>query len=154
MKRFFQPCAKLINTVTGTEEISTVPTQYSFSLEQEAFEESIEKQIALSRVPLISPDNLLKFLVNKDTNKDSLNVQLISISGNLSALKDKKTYNLSLTRIGRKRKLPMQEPIETVIIRAQQKFEIAGGLNSIQIEIEEDTVVNISQKNIKMQHIN
>lgn len=48
----------------------------------------------------------------------------------------------------------MQEPIETVIIRAQQKFEIAGGLNSIQIEIEEDTVVNISQKNIKMQHIN
>ena len=146
MKRFFQPCAKLINTVTGTEEISTVPTQYSFSLEQEAFEESIEKQIALSRVPLISPDNLLKFLVNKDTNKDSLNVQLISISGNLSALKDKKTYNLSLTRIGRKRKLPMQEPIETVIIRAQQNFEIAGGLNSIQIEIEEDTVVNISQK--------
>ena len=88
----------------------------------------------------------MKFLVNKDTNKDSLNVQLISISGNLSALKDKKTYNLSLTRIGRKRKLPMQEPIETVIIRAQQKFEIAGGLNSIQIEIEEDTVVNISQK--------
>ena len=40
----------------------------------------------------------------------------------------------------------MQEPIETVIIRAQQNFEIAGGLNSIQIEIEEDTVVNISQK--------
>ena len=43
----------------------------------------------------------------------------------------------------------MQEPIETVIIRAQQNFEIVGGLNPIQIEIEDDQVLNML-KNIKM----
>ena len=75
---------------------------------------------------IISPENLLKFFVKKNTNKDSLSFQLTIVSGNLPILKDKKIHNLSLTRIGRKRKLPMQEPIETVIIRAQQNFEIVG----------------------------
>ena len=36
----------------------------------------------------------------------------------------------------------MQEPTETVIIRAQQNFKIVEGLNPIQIEIEDDRVVN------------
>ena len=40
----------------------------------------------------------------------------------------------------------MQEPIEMVIIRAQQKFEIAGGLNPIQIEIEDDRIINMLKK--------
>ena len=44
-------------------------------------------------------------------------------------------------KLGRKRKLPIQEPIETVIIRAQQNFEIVRGLNPIPIEIEDDRVV-------------
>ena len=95
---------------------------------------------------IISPENLLKFFVNKNTNKDSLSFQLTSISGNLPTLKDKKIHNLSLTKIGRKSKLPMQEPIETIIIRAQQNFEIVGGLNPIQIEIEDDRVVNMLKK--------
>ena len=42
-----------------------------------------------------------------------------------------------------------REPIETVIIRAQQNFEIVGGLNPIQIEIEDDQMLNML-KNIKM----
>ena len=95
---------------------------------------------------IISPENLLKFFVNKNTNKDSLSFQLTSISGNLPTLKDKKIHNLSLTKIGRKSKLPMLEPIETIIIRAQQNFEIVGGLNPIQIEIEDDRVVNMLKK--------
>ena len=33
-----------------------------------------------------------------------------------------------------------------VIIRAQQKFEIAGGLNPIQIEIEDDRIMNMLKK--------
>ena len=37
----------------------------------------------------------------------------------------------------------MTEPIETVIIHAQQNFEIAGGLNPVQIENEDDRVLNI-----------
>ena len=40
----------------------------------------------------------------------------------------------------------MAEPIETVIIRAQQNFEIAGGLNPVQIEIEDNRVLNIFKK--------
>ena len=95
---------------------------------------------------IISPENLLKFFVNKNTNKDSLSFQLTSISGNLPTLKDKKNHNLSLTKIGRKSKVPMQEPIETIIIRTQQNFEIVGGLNPIQIEIEDDRVVNMLKK--------
>ena len=79
-------------------------------------------------------------------NKDSLNFQLTSVSGNLPILKDKKIHNLSLTRIGRKRKLPMQELIETVIIRAQQNFEIVRGLNPIQIKIEDERVLNMLKK--------
>ena len=34
----------------------------------------------------------------------------------------------------------MAEPVETIIIRVQQSFEIAGGLNSVQIKIEYDRV--------------
>ena len=37
----------------------------------------------------------------------------------------------------------MAEPIETVIICSEQSFEIAGGLNPVQIEIEDDRVLNI-----------
>ena len=37
----------------------------------------------------------------------------------------------------------MPEPIETVIIRAQQYFEVGGGLNPIQIQISNDTVLNL-----------
>ena len=40
----------------------------------------------------------------------------------------------------------MAEPIETVIIRAQQNFEIAGGLNPVQTEIEDNRVLNIFKK--------
>ena len=40
----------------------------------------------------------------------------------------------------------MAQPIETIIVRAQQNFEIAGGLNPVQIEIEDDRVINILKK--------
>ena len=62
------------------------------------------------------------------------------ISGNIPKLKDKKNYNFSLTKIGVKRKRQMAEPVETIIIRVQQSFEIAGGLNPVQIKIEYDRV--------------
>ena len=37
----------------------------------------------------------------------------------------------------------MSEPIESVIIRAQENFDVVGGLNPIQIEINDDTVIKI-----------
>ena len=40
----------------------------------------------------------------------------------------------------------MSQPIETVIIRAQQNFDVAGGLNPAQIEIEDDRIINIFKK--------
>ena len=46
-------------------------------------------------------------------------------------------------RLGKKRKLDMSQPIETVIVRAQQNFDITGGLNPVQIEIEDDRIINI-----------
>ena len=39
-----------------------------------------------------------------------------------------------------------KEPTETIIIRAQQDFDVAGGLNPIQIEIKDDRVTNILKK--------
>ena len=44
----------------------------------------------------------------------------------------------------------MQEPIEAIIIRVQQNFEIVEGLNPVQIEIEDDRVVNMlkNHKNV------
>ena len=40
----------------------------------------------------------------------------------------------------------MVEPIETMIIHAQQSFEIAGGLNPVQIEIDDDRILNMLKK--------
>ena len=73
-----------------------------------------------------SPEEFLKFYVDKDASKNSLSFLLTNISGDIPKLKDCKIYNFSLTRIGEKRK--MVEPIEAVIICAQQNFEISVDL--------------------------
>ena len=36
----------------------------------------------------------------------------------------------------------MQESIETIIVCAQQNFDVAGGLNPVQIETEDDRILN------------
>ena len=88
----------------------------------------------------------MKFFVDKDISKKSLSFQLTNITGKIRKFKDKKVHNFSLTRIGQKEKRQMAEPIETVIIRVQQNFETAGGLNLVQIEIEDNKVLNIFKK--------
>ena len=40
----------------------------------------------------------------------------------------------------------MQEPIETIIVLARHNFDSAGGLNTIQIEIQDDRVLNALKK--------
>ena len=40
----------------------------------------------------------------------------------------------------------MLQPVETIIIRAQQNFDVVGGLNPAQIEIEDDRIINIFKK--------
>ena len=51
-----------------------------------------------------------------------------------------------MTKIGEKRKREIPEPIETVIICAQQSFEIDDGLNPVQIELDDDRVLNILKR--------
>ena len=41
----------------------------------------------------------------------------------------------------------MAEPKETVIISTQQSFEIAGGLNPVQVETEDDRILNMLKRN-------
>ena len=59
---------------------------------------------------------------------------------------DKKIHHFSITKLGKRRKGIMSEPVETVIIRAPQNFEVVGGLNPIQIEIKDDTILNTFKK--------
>ena len=82
------------------------------------FNKKLENEI----FKIVSPEELLKFYVDKDVTKNSLNFQLTSISGNIPVLQDKKIHNLSLTRIGEKRKRIMAEPVETIIIHGHYQF--------------------------------
>ena len=38
------------------------------------------------------------------------------------------------------------EPVDAITIRAQQDFDIYGGLNPVQIQIRGDTILNQSKK--------
>ena len=40
----------------------------------------------------------------------------------------------------------MSQPVETIIIRAQQNFDVVGCLNPVQIEIEDDRIINVFKK--------
>ena len=95
---------------------------------------------------IVTPEEILKFYVNKGITKNSLSFQLTSVSGKLPKLEVKIFYNHSLTKIGEKRKRQIAEPIETAIICAQQNFEIPGGLNPVQIEIEDDSILNMLKR--------
>ena len=94
---------------------------------------------------IVTREEILKFYINKDITKNSLSFQLTSVSGKIPKLKDKKIY-LSLTKIGEKRKRQTAKQIETVIICAKQNFEIAGGLNLVQIEIEDDRILHMLKR--------
>ena len=37
----------------------------------------------------------------------------------------------------------MIEPIETIIVRGHQSFDVDGGLNPIEIEIKDDRIINL-----------
>ena len=99
-------------------------------------------------VQIISFNNPLKFLVSRGTIKKPLDFQLTKIDENLPTLSDKKVYNFSLTEIRTKSKRQRNEPIETVIIRDQQKIDLHDVLNPVQIEINDAQLLNIL-KNIK-----
>ena len=95
---------------------------------------------------IISPRNLLEFYVAKDTVKKRLDFQITNIKGALPKIKGIKIYNFSLKALGKKRKAPMTEPIESVIVRGQQEFELHDVLNSVEIEINDDRITKLLKK--------
>ena len=58
----------------------------------------------------------------------------------------KKIHNFSITKLGKRKKNMTPEPINTLIIRAQQDSDIDGGLNPVQIQIRDETILNQLKK--------
>ena len=94
---------------------------------------------SISNLKLLTSNNFLKFVIEKNSLKSNLDGSEIKTS-------DNKIHHFSITKLGKRRKKGMYEPIETIIIRAQQDFDVVGGLNPIQIEIKDDRVTNILKK--------
>ena len=84
--------------------------------------------------------------MKKKTLKTDLTFQLKHIDGSEVKTSDKKVHHFSITKLEKRKKGIMSEPIESVIIRAQQNFDVVSGLNPIQIEIKDNTVINIFKK--------
>ena len=87
-----------------------------------------------------------KVSYRKKLSQEWTEFQLTNVSGNIPKTKDNKIHHFSITRLWRKRKVAIQEPIETVIVRAKQNFDVVGGLNPVQIELEDDRILNALKK--------
>ena len=101
---------------------------------------------SIKNIKLIDVINSHKFFIEKKSLKDNLKLQIAYINGSNVKTEDKKTHDFSITKLGKRRKNMLSEPIETIIVTAQQDFDIVGGLNPIQIQITDDTVLNLLQK--------
>ena len=104
----------------------------------------------ISNLKLLTSSNFLKFIVEKKSLESNLKLQVAQIDGSEVKISDNKIHHFSITKLRKRRKKGMSEPIETIIIRAQQDFDVVGGLNPIQIEIKDDRVTNILKQNTKM----
>ena len=129
------------------------------NLIKKTFVTAINKQLSLygsfsyfsgrttaTNLNLISSNDFLKFLIEKKSLKDNLKLQLAHVDGSEVKTSDKKIHDFSITKLGKRKKNIMPEPIETIIIRAQQDFDVVGGLNPIQIKISDDTILNSLKK--------
>ena len=59
---------------------------------------------AKDELKLLDSSNVLKFLVEKRSLKDNLKFKLAHIEGRNPKIKDKKIYDLLITRLGKKKK--------------------------------------------------
>ena len=101
---------------------------------------------AKDELKLLDSSNFLNYLVEKRSLKDNLKFQLAHIDGRNPKTKDKKYMIYQLHGLVKEKKAIMAEPIETVIIRAQQNFDMGGGLNPVHIALEDDRKLNILKK--------
>ena len=129
------------------------------NLIKKTFVTAINKQLSLhgsfsyfsgktcaANLELVNATDSLKFLVEKKSLKDNLKLQIAHVNGSEVKTNDKKIHDFSMTKLGKRRKHMLPEPIQTVIIRAQQDFDVVGGLNPIQIQISDDTVLNLLKR--------
>ena len=73
-------------------------------------------------------------------------MQLAHVDGSEVKTIDVKIHHFLITKLGKRRKNIMSEPIETIIMRAQQDFDVVCGLNPIQVEIKDDRIINMLKK--------
>ena len=99
-----------------------------------------------TNIKLLSSNNFLKFLIDKRSLENNLKLQLAHVNGSETKTSDKKIHDFSITKLGKRKKNTMSEPIETIIVKAQQDFDVVGVLNPIQIEISDDRVINTLKK--------
>ena len=101
---------------------------------------------AEKEIKLLDVSKFFRILYKKKHLKKSLKFQLAYIDGKNPKIKDNKIHNFSITRIGKKRKTNMSQLIEIITVRVRQNFDVVGGLNPVQIEIEDDKHLKKKQK--------
>ena len=74
--------------------------------------------------------------------RKDLKLHLAYVNGNVVKTKGKKIHDFSITQLGKRQKNMLPTPIDTIIIRAQQDFDVVGGLNPVQVEITDSRIIN------------
>ena len=89
----------------------------------------------------------MTFYREKKALKDNLQLHLTYVNGSNVETTDKKIHNFSITKLGKRRRIMTPEPVDRIIIRAQQDFDIDidVGLNPVQIKIRDDTIKKIQK---------
>ena len=78
--------------------------------------------------------------------KGYLNFQLAKVNGTKITLIDQKIHRFSITKTGKKkRKRQYMDPLETLIIREQQRFELLIQVNPVQVTINDNRILNIKK---------
>ena len=70
-------------------------------------------------------------------------MQVAHVDGSEVKTNDKKDTWFFDNKKGKRKKNMLPEPIDIVIIRAQQDLDVVGGLNAIQIQISDNTLLNL-----------
>ena len=96
---------------------------------------------------LVKTNDFLKFFIEKKKAlKDNLQLHLDYVNGSNVETTDNKIHNFSKTKLGKRRRNMTLEPVDTIIIRAQQDFDIDGGLNPVQIQLNDEKLLNQLKK--------
>ena len=107
------------------------------NLIKKTFVTAINKQLSLygsfsyfsgkttvTNLKLINSSDFLKFFIEKRSLKNNISLQLLNVNGSAVKTSDKKIHDFSITKLGKKRKNSMREPIETIIIRVSKILKL------------------------------